>query len=750
MSRGRCSALALMLCAASALVAQPISRTWPPVVAYSLSLLNNDLVYKELKLDEAQSKKAAELGQNASPRLMAVINAGKKGDELAKEVEKDLAFLKPEQRKRLMELTWQRLENIPAGPWVIGGDEAGSAPLKLTKKQREELSGISGGAGALAKLLTAEQKKVFETLKGKPAAPEIVQFRGPLGRPSGVPTVLQYLADKAVAAELKLAKEQKDKFDALAKKWRDKGYTSSATSKEQEKEARDLADAIEKDARAVLTKEQAQRLAEIMLQAAKRNLGRERDVFTLPAVAEGLKLSDDQKKKLAAIVEGRQKGLLPLFVAEGEAKDLLDAVKKYNADTHKQALAVLTAEQKTALDGLFGKTFEGQVQVSSFLPTFFEGFARPRTPLHLFLSARNYVGSAELHKELGLKADQGKKLADLAGKRLSTLGADEKKLAELAAETEKELAGILKPEQMKRLAEVMLQQYQRGARPFARASLGRFVEVRKGLELTEDQIKKLGAGGFPLAALDSVLTDAQKAKWKEMLGKATEVRLVPGGGGPGGFGGGNLPAEIVLLNAKGVAEDLKFSADQKEKLAGIVKTFQEATATGPGGPGTFQEFIKKLNAARQAASAEVAKLLDEGQKKRLGELQLQQAKQAGLYTLLMSPVAAEGLKLTSEQRKRLAEISGGRSELTSALSREFPRNRPDAETPAEVVKAGAAIQESGDKKLEAVLTKEQRETLPRLLGQPFKGVLPNARFGGVGGPGGGGLGGGGGFGLPPG
>jgi hypothetical protein len=113
MSRGQFLVLALMLCAVSALVAQPVPQPVPrssdPVAAYSLLLLGNALAHKELKLDAAQTKKAAELGKAAFSRLLSVRRGEKKPDELTKEIEKGLAFLKPDQRKRLGELTWQCL-----------------------------------------------------------------------------------------------------------------------------------------------------------------------------------------------------------------------------------------------------------------------------------------------------------------------------------------------------------------------------------------------------------------------------------------------------------------------------------------------------------------------------------------------------------------------------------------------------------------------------------------------------------------
>src|SRR4051812_28242213 len=97
------------LCASGTLQAQSFPRTPPPVAAYSLLLLRNEATYKELNLDEAQKKKAAELGREANRRLSGVVTGRAKADDLTKEIEKDLAFLKPDQRKRLRELTWQRL-----------------------------------------------------------------------------------------------------------------------------------------------------------------------------------------------------------------------------------------------------------------------------------------------------------------------------------------------------------------------------------------------------------------------------------------------------------------------------------------------------------------------------------------------------------------------------------------------------------------------------------------------------------------
>ncbi|MBY0230657.1 MAG: hypothetical protein K2W96_15330, partial [Gemmataceae bacterium] len=577
----------------------------------------------------------------------------------------------------------------------------------------------------LAGVLTADQKKVLEALKGKPAAEAVVRLAppgpGPGWGPVGLPPALQCLADKAMADELGLAEDQKRKLEGLAGKWREKKYGRNAESKEQAEEARDLADALDKEARAALTEKQARRLAQIMLQAEKRGLPRERDLFTLPGVVAGLKLSDDQRKKLAAIVEERQKGLLALFLAEGEAKDRLDAVKKYNAGTYERLLAELSAEQRAALDGLFGKPFAGEVRLAPHLPRFFARSAGEEEPLHLFAAAGAFLGSKSLHKEIGADAEQGKKLAALAGRgwpAMPGFAVDEKKAAALR----KDVEAILKPEQAKRLSEVLLRQY--GTFPFGMNSLARLVEVRKGLGLTEEQLKKLVSGPTRLVRLESVLTDDQKAKWKEMLGEPTKVRLGPIGGLAGA--GRVLPDELVLLQDEGVADDVKLSDEQRKKLAGIVGDYQKATR-GSGG------WARSTPEARKAATDAVEKMLDAEQRKRLDELKRQQARRAGLGGLLKGKEVAEGLKITDEQRQRLDKAEAAEQELARALGTEFPRVRVP-EAPSEFAKARQALRTETERKMEAVLTKEQKEALAKLLGRPYEGELPlsmmMSRFGG--------------------
>lgn len=197
----------------------------------------------------------------------------------------------------------------------------------------------------------------------------------------------------------------------------------------------------------------------------------------------------------------------------------------------------------------------------------------------------------EVQKELKLTDEQQtelKKFTDPAamrermqqwGPKFQEAQGDREKMQalfrEMQAETEKELAKALKPEQMKRLKELVLQRG--GALAAARDK-----ELAGKLKLTDEQVSKLtkiqeeldadlrelrgpGGGGPPdsetqkkmaaarkeaMTKAMGVLTDEQRKSWEEMIGKPFEFpatmgrpggRRPPGGGGNPPPGGGNPP-----------------------------------------------------------------------------------------------------------------------------------------------------------------------------------------------------------------
>jgi Spy/CpxP family protein refolding chaperone len=173
-----------------------------------------------------------------------------------------------------------------------------------------------------------------------------------------------------------------------------------------------------------------------------------------------------------------------------------------------------------------------------------------------------------VQKELGVTAEQLTKLKDVleagrgagGGQRNQDMTEEERtkareERAKQVAEQDKKIGEILKPEQIARLKQIRLQVA--GARAVTDE------EAAKELKITDEQKTKIekvmqemrdamqgGGGGGPGAFAEmrekinakvmEILTDEQKAKYKEMLGKpfdTSQLRM----GGPGGErrGGGN-------------------------------------------------------------------------------------------------------------------------------------------------------------------------------------------------------------------
>jgi hypothetical protein len=187
----------------------------------------------------------------------------------------------------------------------------------------------------------------------------------------------------------------------------------------------------------------------------------------------------------------------------------------------------------------------------------------------------------DVQKELKISDEQKEKI-QAASKKVNDKYADDRaklrdapqeerfeKMRELnqkvSADLDKELADILKPEQIKRYKQLQVQQ--RGLQAFNDP------EVQKALKLTDDQKDKLKTIGedarkemaglreefqsnregamkkmtmIRKESMDkaiSVLSDEQKTAWKDMTGAPFEFRF-PGGGrrGGGGQGRGRAPA----------------------------------------------------------------------------------------------------------------------------------------------------------------------------------------------------------------
>ncbi len=111
--RSLTSAAVLLALAVGLTLAQPATTTSSAAISSLVYLASPDL-HKELKLDADQVKQAKTLASGMMTRVFGARADAEKRAALEKEAEKDLAFLKPEQRSRLREVQRRQQARIAA------------------------------------------------------------------------------------------------------------------------------------------------------------------------------------------------------------------------------------------------------------------------------------------------------------------------------------------------------------------------------------------------------------------------------------------------------------------------------------------------------------------------------------------------------------------------------------------------------------------------------------------------------------
>jgi hypothetical protein len=189
-------------------------------------------------------------------------------------------------------------------------------------------------------------------------------------------------------------------------------------------------------------------------------------------------------------------------------------------------------------------------------------------------------------------------------------------------------------------------------------------------------------------------------------------------GGRGGFG------QSLLLN-KSVQEELKLSKEQKEKLEPVAKKSQEKMRELFQGGGFDREKFQALQKETEEEATKAADLTSE-QKKRYGEIRLQQRVRFGPAVFADKEVQSQ-LKLTDDQKDAvktiLKETQDKIKEETKDLEMQDFRKRMEI-----TQKLNKEAMSTVAKKL----TKEQKETWTKMLGEPFevKFEQPRRRPGG--------------------
>lgn len=196
-------------------------------------------------------------------------------------------------------------------------------------------------------------------------------------------------------------------------------------------------------------------------------------------------------------------------------------------------------------------------------------------------------------------------------------------------------------------------------------------------------------------------------------------------GGRGGFGGGLHN----LANRADVQRDINATDDQKTKIAALNEAMREEMRGmfgGGGGGGERPDFeamranMEKMN---EKGKAELAKILNGDQMKRVEEIQIQLA---GANALLL-PAVQKALGLSEDQKSKLTALQQKQNEANMSIM-EKVRNQEISREEAQ------AAREKNDKVLQEeynkVLNGDQQTKFKEMQGKPFKADPPQGRGGG--------------------
>ena len=166
---------------------------------------------------------------------------------------------------------------------------------------------------------------------------------------------LMLLRQQSVQKELKLTEEQVEKIHKFAhQQWEKAQKASKGSDAEQDKEFVKLSEENERFVEKTLMKEQRTRLQEINLQVAGLLCVTRHDI------AKRLKLTDEQKKRLAEIQkEARREAEELLYATKKEQQR--EKLKEIRELSRKRVQDLLTDEQELAWKNMTGEPFKGDL-----------------------------------------------------------------------------------------------------------------------------------------------------------------------------------------------------------------------------------------------------------------------------------------------------------------------------------------------------------------------------------------------------
>jgi Spy/CpxP family protein refolding chaperone len=172
------------------------------------------------------------------------------------------------------------------------------------------------------------------------------------------PPALMLLTQPAVQQELKLSDEQIKKVgEALAQEREEFRKMRELPREEREHKFAEFFAANRKQAKAIVTPEQAHRLRQIAWQQQGAM------AFGNPRVAEALHLSDEQKEKIKTIRQETRDAARKVFGQDPPAarEDARKAMEKLHKDAAAKMMALITPEQKEKWQALIGEPFTGAI-----------------------------------------------------------------------------------------------------------------------------------------------------------------------------------------------------------------------------------------------------------------------------------------------------------------------------------------------------------------------------------------------------
>lgn len=168
----------------------------------------------------------------------------------------------------------------------------------------------------------------------------------------------QLLRRPEVQAELKLTDDQKTKVTEMLQKLRESQQARfqdlrDASPEERQKIMTDMQAEQMKQVNAILNTDQQKRFKEISLQQQGYS------ALAQPAVADELKLTDDQKSKLKDILQKQQESMREIFQSAGgdraAAQEKMQTLRK---ETDDKIAALLTDDQKNQWKAMLGSPFK--------------------------------------------------------------------------------------------------------------------------------------------------------------------------------------------------------------------------------------------------------------------------------------------------------------------------------------------------------------------------------------------------------